>query len=44
MAVFLLAKAVDLSIGGVERGDQGGLGVGTGWEGVKPKRGGQRRY
>jgi hypothetical protein len=33
MAVLLLAKAVDFSIGGVERGDQGGLDVGTGWEG-----------
>jgi hypothetical protein len=44
MAVILLAKAVDFSIGGVERGGQGGLGVGTGWERVKPKSGGQRRY
>jgi hypothetical protein len=43
MAVLLLAKAVDFSIGGVERGDQGGRGVGTGGEGVKQKSGSQRR-
>jgi hypothetical protein len=40
MAVLLLAKAVDFSFGGVERGDQNGLGIGTGWEGVKQKSGG----
>ena len=41
MAVLLQAKAVAFSIGGVERGDQDGLGVGTGWNGAKRMSGGQ---
>ena len=41
MAVLLQAKAVAFSIGGVERGDQDGRGVGTGWNGAKRMSGGQ---